>query len=96
MIHVEKSFPQKLDNFDLDLVKSISNRTMLETIADLTRDSTMEVERENIALLEILGEGNFGLVKKAVLAQEMGRKKLIAVKMLKCKDQVVTFRLNMS
>lgn len=84
MIHVEQGFPQKLENLDLDLVKSISNRTMLETVADLTRDDVMEIERENIALLEILGEGNFGLVKKAVLVQA-GMKKLVAVKMLKCK-----------
>lgn len=85
MIHVKRSFTQKLENLDLDLVNSISNRKMLEEIADVTRDNAMEVERENITLLGDLGEGNFGLVRKAVMVQESRTKKLVAVKMLKCK-----------
>lgn len=57
---------------------------MLEAIADLTRDETMEVERENIAMLEALGEGAFGLVKKAIFMKD-GEKHHVAVKMLKSK-----------
>lgn len=72
---------------DLDLIKSITNRSMLEAIADLTRDSTMEIERENIALLEALGEGAFGLVRKAIFVRE-GKKHQVAVKMLKSKNKV--------
>lgn len=42
----------------------------------------MEVERENITLLETLGEGAFGVVKKAILVKN-GQKLQVAVKMLK-------------
>lgn len=73
---------KQADNMSLDLIKSITNRNMLEVIADLTRDETMEIERENIALLEALGEGAFGLVKKAILVKD-GSKHQVAVKMLK-------------
>lgn len=75
---------KQLDGMDLDLIKTITNRSMLEAIADLTRDETMEMERENIALLEALGEGAFGLVNKAILAKD-GVKHQVAVKMLKSK-----------
>lgn len=79
------NFTQKqIENMDLDLIKTITNRSMLEAIADLTRDETMEIERENIALMEALGEGAFGLVKKAVLVRD-GSKHQVAVKMLKSK-----------
>lgn len=73
---------KQLENMDLDLIKSITNRSMLEAIADLTRDEEMEVERENITVLEALGEGAFGLVKKAIIVKE-GKKHQVAVKMLK-------------
>lgn len=80
-----RNFTQKqLDGMDLDLIKTITNRSMLEAIADLTRDETMEMERENIALLEALGEGAFGLVNKAILVRD-GVKHQVAVKMLKSK-----------
>lgn len=67
---------------DLDLIKTISNRLTLEAIDDLRRDEKMEVERENITLLETLGEGAFGVVKKAILVKN-GQKLQVAVKMLK-------------
>lgn len=73
---------KQLENMDLDLIKTITNRSMLEAIADLTRDDLMEVERENIRVLEALGEGAFGLVKKAIIIKE-GEKHQAAVKMLK-------------
>lgn len=73
---------KQLENMDLDLIKTITNRSMLEAIADLTRDEEMEVERENITVLETLGEGCFGLVKKAIIIKE-GTKHQVAVKMLK-------------
>lgn len=72
---------------DLDLIKSISNRSLLEAIESLTRDALMEVERENINLMEDLGEGAFGLVRKGILMKN-GKKQLIAVKMLKSKSEI--------
>lgn len=75
---------KQLDGMDLDLIKSITNHSMLEAIADLTRDTTMEVERESIELMEALGEGAFGLVKKAIVIRD-GAKQQVAVKMLKSK-----------
>lgn len=80
---------KQFDSMDLDLIKSITNHNMLEAIADLTRDATMEVERENIELLETLGEGAFGVVRKAVLIRKEGKRQ-VAVKMLKseCKFEV--------
>lgn len=79
---------------DLDLIQSITNRSMLEAIADLTRDDKMEVERENITVLEALGEGAFGLVKKAIIIKD-GAKHDVAVKMLKSmKEKKTTFHLN--
>lgn len=73
---------KRLDSMDLDLVKTITNHSMLQVVADLTRDETMEIERENITLLDKLGEGAFGLVKKAALVKD-GLKRQVAVKMLK-------------
>lgn len=82
---IVRKFSQKqLDNMDLDLIKSITNRSMLEAIADLTRDEAMEIERENVTVLEALGEGAFGLVKKAIL-MKADVKHQVAVKMLKSK-----------
>lgn len=82
-----RRFKQKhFDGIDLDLIKTITNRSMLEAIAGLTRDETMEIERENIALLEALGEGAFGLVNKAVLVKD-GEKHQVAVKMLKSEEK---------
>ena len=85
MIHIVNNFTAKqMEGMDLDLIKSITNRTMLEAIADLTRDEIMEIEREQINVLEMLGEGAFGLVKKAMMVRD-GKKHQVAVKMLKSK-----------
>jgi tyrosine-protein kinase receptor torso len=80
---------KQIENMDLDLIKTITNRSMLEAIADLTRDDEMEVERENITVLETLGEGAFGLVKKAIIVKE-GSKHQVAVKMLKSMKKILT------
>lgn len=45
-------------------------------------DPRFEVPRDNIMLCEILGEGAFGVVRKAVLTRG-GRKEVVAVKALK-------------
>lgn len=74
---------KQLDGMDLDLIKSITNHSMLEAIGELTRDATMEVERDSISLMEQLGEGAFGLVKKAIVVRDDGAKQQVAVKMLK-------------
>jgi SpoVK/Ycf46/Vps4 family AAA+-type ATPase len=81
---------KQLENMDLDLIKTITNRSMLEAIADLTRDEMMEVERENIRVLEALGEGAFGLVKKAIIIKD-GEKHQVAVKMLKSTEKKSPF-----
>jgi hypothetical protein len=80
---------KQLENMDLDLIKTITNRSMLEAIADLTRDEMMEVERENIRVLEALGEGAFGLVKKAIIIKD-GEKHQVAVKMLKSTEKKIS------
>lgn len=81
---VNKFALKQLDSMDLDLIQTITNRSMLEAIADLTRDETMEIDKESISVLEVLGEGAFGLVKKAILVRD-GMKRHVAVKMLKSK-----------
>jgi len=44
----------------------------------------MEILRENIKLLDVLGEGAFGLVRKGLLKSEHDQTtKYVAVKMLK-------------
>lgn len=73
---------KQLESMDLDLIKSITNHSMLEAIGELTRDATMEVDRDSICLMEQLGEGAFGLVKKAIVVRA-GAKQQVAVKMLK-------------
>lgn len=75
---------KRLENMDLETVKTISKGTVLNSIEELTKDELMEVERENISMLELLGEGAFGLVKKAVMVKN-GEKRYVAVKMLKSK-----------
>lgn len=73
---------KRLENMDLEAVKTMSTGTVLDSIAELTKDDSMEVERENITILELLGEGAFGLVKKALMIRN-GEKEYVAVKMLK-------------
>lgn len=73
-----------IGNTDLDLVKTLTNRSMLEAIADLTKDETMEIERDHITILDALGEGAFGYVKRAFYNRD-GQKYQVAVKMLKSK-----------
>lgn len=80
---------KQLESMDLDLIKTITNRSMLEAIADLTRDDTMEVERENITMLETLGEGAFGLVKKAIIIKD-GEKHQVAIKMVKSEEKHIS------
>lgn len=75
---------KRLENMDLEAVKTMSKGTLLESIAELTKDELMEVERESITMLELLGEGAFGLVNKALLIRN-GEKQYVAVKMLKSK-----------
>jgi hypothetical protein len=80
---------KELDNMDLDLIKSITKHSMLKSVADLSKDTTMEIRREDVTVLEALGEGAFGLVKKAILRRE-GKTHQVAVKMLKSK--LINFR----
>lgn len=68
---------------ELDLIKSITNRTTLDAIASLTNDTTMEFERHHISILNLLGEGAFGLVKLALIRNQQHEEKEVAVKMLK-------------
>lgn len=70
---------------ELDLIKSITNRTTLDAIVSLTNDTTMEFERHHISILYLLGEGAFGLVKFALLRNQQHEEKHVAVKMLKGK-----------
>lgn len=70
------------DNMDLDLIKSITNRSILETVEELTKDEHMEIDRDNIKILEDLGEGAFGYVKRGIVVKD-DMKMEVAVKMLK-------------
>lgn len=72
------------ENMDLDLIKSISNRSVLEAIDELTKDESMEIDRDNIKILGALGEGAFGYVKKGIVIKN-DVKLEVAVKMLKSK-----------
>lgn len=67
---------------DLDLIKSITNRSILETIEELTKDATMEIDRDNIKILEDIGEGAFGYVKRGIIISDDSKME-VAVKMLK-------------
>lgn len=79
------SFAQKrIDDMDIEIVKTMSTGTVLDAIAELTKDERMEVERENITVLQLIGEGAFGLVKKGLIIKN-GEKEYVAVKMIKSK-----------
>lgn len=70
------------ESMDLDLIKSITNRSILETVEELTKDKKMEIDRENIKILHDLGEGAFGFVKKGIVFKDNMTME-VAVKMLK-------------
>jgi hypothetical protein len=82
---------KRLEHMDLETVKTISTGTVLDSIAELTKDASMEIETENITMLESLGEGAFGLVKKALVIRN-GEKQYVAVKMLKSKTIVLNLK----
>lgn len=73
---------KRIEDMDIEAVKSMSSGTVLELISELTKDEFMEVEKENITVLEQLGEGAFGLVKKGLVIRN-GEKEHVAVKMIK-------------
>ncbi|KAL7019949.1 hypothetical protein ACKWTF_011315 [Chironomus riparius] len=73
---------KRIEDMDIEAVKSMSSGTVLELISELTKDEFMEVEKDNIAVLEQLGEGAFGLVKKGLVIRN-GEKEHVAVKMIK-------------
>ncbi|KAG5673371.1 hypothetical protein PVAND_003427 [Polypedilum vanderplanki] len=76
-------FAQKrIDDLDIEIVKTMSTGTVLDAIAELTKDEKMEIERENITVLQLIGEGAFGLVKKGLIIKN-GEKQYVAVKMIK-------------
>lgn len=79
---------KRLEHMDLETVKTISTGTVLDSIAELTKDTLMEIDTENITMLESLGEGAFGLVNKALVIRN-GEKQYVAVKMLKSKTIVL-------
>lgn len=81
---ISRMAQKRLDDMDIEAVKSMSTGTVLELIAELTKDEIMEVEKENITVLEQLGEGAFGLVKKGLMIRN-GEKQHVAVKMIKSK-----------
>ncbi|CAO1431629.1 unnamed protein product [Diamesa tonsa] len=83
---VQSLFQKQRDDLqvkELDLINSITNRTTLDAIASLTNDTTMEFERHHISILNLLGEGAFGLVKLALIRNHQHEEQEVAVKMLK-------------
>ncbi|CAO1431696.1 unnamed protein product [Diamesa serratosioi] len=83
---VQSLFQKQRDDLqvnELDLIKSITNRTTLDAIASLTNDTAMEFERHQISILNLLGEGAFGLVKLALIRNNQHEEQEVAVKMLK-------------
>lgn len=79
---------KRMESMDLETVKTMSTGTALDLIAELTKDTSMEIETENITMLESLGEGAFGLVNKALMIKG-GEKEYVAVKMLKSKKIIL-------
>ena len=79
---------KRIEDMDIEAVKSMSSGTVLELISELTKDEFMEVEKENITILEQLGEGAFGLVKKGLMIRN-GEKEHVAVKMIKSEYQKI-------
>ena len=88
---VQSLFQKQRDDLqvkELDLIKSITNRTTLDAIASLTNDTTMEFERHHISILNLLGEGAFGLVKLALIRNHQHDEQEVAVKMLKGEENI--------
>ena len=79
---------KRIEDMDIEAVKSLSSGTVLELISELTKDEFMEVEKENITILEQLGEGAFGLVKKGLIIRN-GEKEHVAVKMIKSESKIL-------
>lgn len=73
------------DNYD------IKSKNMTLLVCSLFINDEMEIERNKIKLLEILGEGAFGLVRKGILLNDDGKEKEIAVKMLKDERTIEDF-----
>jgi hypothetical protein len=79
---ISKLAQKRVEDMDIEIVKTISTGTVLDAIAELTKDERMEVQRENITVLQLIGEGAFGLVNKGLIVRN-GEKQNIAVKMIK-------------
>jgi Protein tyrosine and serine/threonine kinase len=53
----------------------------------LISGDVMEVQQDQINVLETIGEGAFGLVKKGILRISDNKSQVVAIKMLKSKNE---------
>lgn len=89
-IDPNSNFDYKSKN-NIDLTVSQMEKLQKELDCSIFADDVMEIKRENVRILEVLGEGAFGLVKKGILTNSDGKEMEIAVKMLKDKPSLVDF-----
>lgn len=83
-IHKKRIFHIQTDDIPLKNLNAFIKISKIEDVNELFAISNdiLEIPREKITIYGILGEGNFGKVKKAVIKNEFGSEE-VAVKMLK-------------
>ena len=78
----QKSQETQNKTVEFDLIKDT-----LQNSFDVLRhlsDDPMEIDQKNITIYNVIGIGEFGLVKKGILRNHDGGEINVAVKMLKC------------
>jgi N12 class adenine-specific DNA methylase len=67
---LEEKIPESVDNLEIDLIK--------KDICD-----QWELDKKKLYFQSVIGEGAFGIVRRAYLEMKDGNKMQVAVKMLK-------------
>jgi hypothetical protein len=86
---ISKELEQKAPNDPKSIIdfkeKSLEQILQADFEWKILSDDTMEMKKENIKILETIGEGAFGLVKKGILKLGEEKSRVVAIKMLKSK-----------